>query len=203
MSRRLAVRCLGAMDDPASLLDLLNAQTKADQRSASIDTLAHWLALSRDNDGKLADMLKPRFKGHEPEILITLLHGFSEQAAQQPATYEVLISFLQHPQLAVREAAWWNLVRLAPVGKHIPYDAADAAKRDQAVRTWQKLIPPGKLPPPAPSSPPPPAEKAKISRTDEHDGDLPLIRDGSLQTSGRRRETLSAASERRPLATTG
>jgi hypothetical protein len=54
---------------------------------------------------------------------------------------------LNHRNIAIRELAHWHLVRLAPTGEDIPYDAAAAkAERDKAVAKWKKLIPTGQLP---------------------------------------------------------
>jgi hypothetical protein len=47
----------------------------------------------------------------------------------------------------VRELAHWHLVRLAPIGRDIVFDAsASAAVRDKAAKAWKKLIPSGELP---------------------------------------------------------
>jgi hypothetical protein len=61
----------------------------------------------------------------------------------------VLINYLKHSRLPVRELARWHLMRLAPAGGDIVYDAASpAAQREQAFERWRALIPAGKLPPP-------------------------------------------------------
>ena len=63
---------------------------------------------------------------------------------QEPDTYLVLIHYLDHKNQGVRTLAHWHLVRLAPAGKLIPYDAAaPEADRQAAVRRWQALIPEG------------------------------------------------------------
>jgi len=63
-------------------------------------------------------------------------------------TYEVLIGLLGHSKVAVREVARWHLVRLAPTGKKINFDAAaPEAQRQKAVEEWRALIPAGQLPP--------------------------------------------------------
>jgi hypothetical protein len=48
---------------------------------------------------------------------------------------------LNHPLLPLRELARWHLVRLAPAGKDIPFDAAAAEpERRQAMAAWHKVI---------------------------------------------------------------
>jgi hypothetical protein len=157
LARRIAVRCLGATDDLAGLLDMLN-QENIEQRVVAVETLIQWAALSRDNDYKLVEFARQRMKANEADLFMTLLHGFSEQAATRPETYEYLIEYLKHNQIAIRELAAWNLYRMVPAAQNILYDSNDATKRDRAYQQWLKLIPPGKLPPPAP-----PAPKVKVS----------------------------------------
>ncbi len=146
VARRTAVRCFGAMDDLAGLLDAFN-QDKVDQRLAAIECLTQWIAVSRDNDYKLSEAIRQRMKANEADTFMTLLHGYSAEKASRPETYEYLIERLGHVQLPIRELAAWNLYRLAPAGQAIPWDATDATKRDRAYQQWLKLIPPGKLPP--------------------------------------------------------
>jgi hypothetical protein len=148
LTRRSAVRILGAIDDLPGLLDAL-AQESVDQRFAAAQTLGYWIALSPDNDRKLYDIVKQRLKANEPEIFMTLLHGFSPQMLSQPPTYELLIEYLKHRQIEIRELAAKNLYINVPAGSNIPYDAADPAKREKGYQMWLKLIPPGKLPPAA------------------------------------------------------
>jgi len=87
-----------------------------------------------------------RLSAAQAETVLQLLH--SPFAADQPETYEALIAYLGHSQLAVRELARWHLYRLAPAGRDIKYDAAaDEAERTKAVEAWKKFIPRGELPP--------------------------------------------------------
>jgi len=152
-TRRLGVRCLGAIDDVATLLDLLSQEKEATLRSASIEVLNTWIAASRDNEYKLYDLLRAKYRGFESDAVMALLHGFSVQDLNNPDTYESLIGALDHPQLPVRELANWRLYTIMEVlmpgaHKRIGYDAAaESAVRQQAQRAWRKLIPPGKAPP--------------------------------------------------------
>ncbi len=146
LTRNTAVRCLGAIDDLPGLLDALN-QDKVEQRDAAIETVMQWIGTSRDNDYKFYDLLGQRLKKNEADTFIKLLHGFSQQDASRPETYEWLIENLRHSQLTIRELTRWNLYRMVPAGQTIPYDAADAAKRERGYQQWLKLIPPGKMPP--------------------------------------------------------
>ena len=173
LSRKTAIRCLGAIDDLPSLLDTLGSD-KADQRLAAVETLALWIASTRDNDYKFADAVGQRLGANETEAAMSLLHGIGDPAASRPDIYETLIGFLGHPQLPIRELAAWNLVRLVPLGAAIPFDAADPVKREVGIRQWKALIPKGKMPP---------QPKTKTARVDP---DRPADRDAtiSIRSSG-------------------
>lgn len=173
LTRRTAVRSLGAMDDLSGLVDLLHSD-KPDVRDAAVETLRVWIAHSRDNDYKLHDLVSQRYNPTETELFMNLLHGFSQQAVSQPETYEILIERLRHKQLPIRELAAWNLYRMAPAGKSIPYDANDATVREKAYQSWLKLVPAGKLPPA------PPKTKAAVAtpagaRVDHAPGTWPVV----------------------------
>ena len=146
LTRRTAVRCLGAFDDLAGLLEVLN-QDKADLRHTAIETLYCWIGASRNNDYKLYEKLKERLSETDSIIAMSLLHGVTEQAAANPETYQLLIANLVHPQMTIRELSSWNLYALVPAGSNIVYDAADPVVREAAHKRWQQLIPPGKMPP--------------------------------------------------------
>jgi hypothetical protein len=146
LTRRTAVRCLGAFDDLSGLLEVLN-QDKADLRHTAIETLYCWIGASRNNDYKLYEKFKERLSETDSTIAMSLLHGVTEQAAAVPDTYQLLIANLIHPQMTIRELSRWNLYALVPAGANIVYDAADPVVREAAHKRWQQLIPPGKMPP--------------------------------------------------------
>src|SRR5262249_9129256 len=95
------------------------------------------------------ELLKGRkYTPPQARTFVHLLYGATDQQRREPATYEVLIGLLQHSKLPIREMARWHLVRLAPAGKKIAYDAAAApGKGQQAYEQWRALIPEGQLPP--------------------------------------------------------
>src|SRR5262249_28586380 len=91
---------------------------------------------------------------NQAKIVIQLLFGFDDDQQEQPATYELLIGYLQHGALPIRELARWHLVRLVPEGQKFGYDAGAAEEqRKEAAAKWQALIPEGKLPPNLKSKP--------------------------------------------------
>ena len=84
----------------------------------------------------------------QAETIMQLLHGLGEEDLEQPETYQALIRLLGSDRLAVRGLAHWHLYRLVPAGRKIGYDPLAAPeRRAAALKRWQELIPPGKLPP--------------------------------------------------------
>jgi hypothetical protein len=147
-SRIFAVYGLGAIDEMPALLDVLgNEQTFAEVRRAALEALRHWTARDIENHQKLFAALEKKYSSPTAEIVIHLLHGFSEMQLKQPAVYTSLIGYLQHPDLPVRELAFHHLLALVPAGRAIPYGpAGDPDQRRRAVEEWKKLIPEGSVP---------------------------------------------------------
>jgi hypothetical protein len=148
----LTILCLGAVDELSQLLGLL-ADDRPEVRWASLYTLTQWTGRSADNDLKLFDALqKSGYSAVEAQTVMDLMHNFSEDDASKPETYEVLIDYLRHQKLVVREMAWRTLVGLWPEGRKIPYNAAGPAEmRNAAYEKWKEKIPAGKLPPRGPA----------------------------------------------------
>jgi hypothetical protein len=147
-SRVLAVYCLGATDDLPDLLNQLADEKHADARIAAIAAVRHWIGRRAENDHQLYQALQQKYKSSLAEIIMELLHPFSEKQKHEPETYETLIAYLNHDKLPVRELAYSHLVALVPQGAKIPYDPAGGIdKRDYSYQEWKKLIPQGKLPP--------------------------------------------------------
>jgi uncharacterized protein (TIGR03000 family) len=149
-ARTGAVVILGALDKLPRLLEVLANSKYADERDKSITVLRNWVGRGPGQLEKLYTFLTTDRELSPPQAktAIHLLLGFNEDEMRQPDTYEVLIDLLKHSKLAVRELARWHLVRLAPEGKKIGYDAgAPPEERERAVAQWRALIPAGELPP--------------------------------------------------------
>jgi hypothetical protein len=147
MLRRLVVFALAAMDSVDEVAKLLNESKYAEVRQTAVIALRHWIGAGAGRDEKLYHVLidDVRFTKGEAETLMQLLH--SPFDPEQAETYETLIAYLNHRRQAVRELAHWHLVRLAPVGRKIPFDASAAqAVREKSAAAWEKLVPAGTLP---------------------------------------------------------
>ncbi len=147
--RLVAITGLGAIDALGGVLAALGDEKHADARAHAIVVLRHWLGREPGQIKKLIEAAKEKkVAAANARTLLQLLLGFDAHAQHEPQTYELLIDLLGHSQLPFRELAHWHLVRLAPAGRNIAYDAAaPAARRQQAIDSWRGLIPPGQLPP--------------------------------------------------------
>jgi hypothetical protein len=147
-SRVFAVYGLGAVDDVSALGDVLGDEKQfAEARRAAIVALQHWQGREAENDRKLFEVLKKKYSPSTAEIVLRLLHRFSEQQLKQPAVYASLIGYLQHVNLPVRQLAYEHLLALVPKGEAISYDpVAKLDDRQRAVEEWKKLVPEGTVP---------------------------------------------------------
>jgi hypothetical protein len=155
--RKAAVVALGALDDLPGLMRVFNNKDHADARDTAIVVVRHWLGREPGQWGRLYNYLT-NVESNTPtqaKNLIYLFNGLEAEKRQQPETYQLLIEALNHKKMRTRELARWHLVRLAPDGKSIAYDAASGeAQRLEAIAAWRRLIPEGELPPPPKKSPP-------------------------------------------------
>lgn len=149
LERRVAVTALGAVDDLPHLLDALEDAKHKDVREQAVLVLRSWMGRSSGQlKGLRIAMLKHKYSLPQMKTTMHLLFGFDEQERQRPVVFELLIQSLDHKSVSVRELAHWHLVRLAPAGRDIAYDAgAPEAERQAALERWRQLIPPGELPP--------------------------------------------------------
>lgn len=156
MRRRLVVLSMAALDDLSGVLEALDQAKVADLRRTANEALRNWIAASRDNDYKLFDLLKEKYKNKEAEIIMEMLHPFSPAELNRPERYELLIDYLVNPNMIIRELGSFHLYNLVPAGKSIGYAAdADSRVRAAAEAQWRLLIPPGQLPPRGPAVPMP------------------------------------------------
>jgi hypothetical protein len=149
MDRLVGVTALGALDALPQLLVAINDPKHADVRRQSILVLRQWLGRAPGQIKKFQNVLiaEKKLSAAKVKSAVSLLVGFDESERAQGTTYDFLIDCLAHKSVAVRELAHWHLVRLAPAGKDIPFNAAaPAEEREQTVDRWRALIPPGQVP---------------------------------------------------------
>lgn len=150
--RKFAAIVFGATDDLAGLSKVLSEARHADLWDYGVLALRHWIGRKPGQDQELYKGLVEvrKLSPVQAETVLQFLHGFPEADLERPDTYEMLIQYLNDKALAVRGLAHWHLVRLVPAGRKIEYSpVAPPEERARAVKEWQKLIPPGKMPPKA------------------------------------------------------
>jgi hypothetical protein len=148
--RRLAIIVLGAIDDIKRLGQAMREAKHRDVWENGVLVLRHWIGRGPGQDQILYKALlnSGRFTPVEAETVMQLLHSFGEDDLARPETYETLIDYLDHKNLAIRGLAAWHLCRLVPAGQKIDYNPLDPPdKRAAAIQEWKKLLPAGQLPP--------------------------------------------------------
>jgi hypothetical protein len=150
VDRLAGVTLAGAVDDLPRVFGVLMTSKDPATRDHAIVVLRNWLGRQPGQTKKLYTSLLESKKVTEVQArnLLHLLFGFSMAERADPDTYSVLLAYMDHKNQGVRALAHWHLVRLAPAGKDIAFDAAapEDARR-AALQRWQALIPEGKLPP--------------------------------------------------------
>jgi hypothetical protein len=150
IEQRLALVTLGAHDELVRLgQTLINAKT-IEEWDFGITVLRHWLGRAPGQDQKFyQNLIAARgYTESQAKTIMQLLFGFAPAQLQMPETYEVLIDYLGHEKPAIRNLAAWHLIRLVPEGKNIPFKPDGTVAEAQKTQSeWQKLIPPGELPP--------------------------------------------------------
>ncbi len=145
--RMLVVYANQALDEVDKVAEALSTSKHKEMREAAVIALRHWIGAGESRDEKLYNILHSElgYTKSEAATVLQLLHSpFNREQAE---TYETLIAYLKHRKQSIRELAHWHLVRLAPIGRDIEFDAAaPSAEREKAASKWRALIPPGTLP---------------------------------------------------------
>jgi hypothetical protein len=149
-SRVLALRGLGAMGNYAGLVDCLADAKHPEVRNVAIEELRHLLGLSAKNDDKLRKALKQKnYSDGQSQTILQLLHGVSLQDWSNASLRAIVVDYLMHEKLAIRQLAYMLLLALEPEGRKIPFDpVGDNESRERGYETWKKLILAAKPKPP-------------------------------------------------------
>ncbi len=141
--RREAVRCAAAMDDLGRVIDAL-IDKDLEVRLVAVESLRHWIGAGRGNVYKLFAALQPNYSEDEAEIILTLLHRWSPSQDADPQIRSLLVSYLTHRKVAIRELAHDYLLGLPDMlqpGLKIGYNAlAPEDQLRQRALEWQKLV---------------------------------------------------------------
>jgi hypothetical protein len=163
-SRKLAIYCLGAIDDISELIDVLGDEDPDHwvDRGAAIFTLQRFISRGVREGKMLYDqktstgvLLDKKYKQREAETIYDLLHDFSPENWNKVETYQALARSLQHKRVAIAELAYYHLVRLAR-GVMLPKGfnpAAPIEDRERYAAQIEAMIEKKQLPPPPPERP--------------------------------------------------
>jgi hypothetical protein len=140
--RVLAVRFLGAIGDPAKLLDCLADERHVDVRVMAIEELRHLLAQNPQNDEKIYTVLKQKnYSDTQAQTLLQLVHGFPQEQWTVPTMRATVVEYLNSDKLAIRQIAHSLLLTVAPEGQRIRYDAAGSPdQRERGYREWLRTV---------------------------------------------------------------
>lgn len=161
----LGILSLAAIDAVPTLLDILADEDPqhGQDRNVAIYALRRWISRSAAHGKRLFDpktatgvLIDKKYSRGESQIVLELLHPFSEAKRRQVETFETLIGYLKLDKIAVRELAYWHLIRLSYPARTPAFNPAQPADQRDAVATeFLKLVKEGKLPPPLPMTPAP------------------------------------------------
>jgi len=100
-----------AADELKTLIDALVDEMKGYARLAAVTALASWIAQAPGNTALLDTVLAGKLgNDKDPEIILRLLRGPYSPAKPDPKELDRLVDLLNHPSLAIRELALWNLL---------------------------------------------------------------------------------------------
>jgi hypothetical protein len=142
-----AIFGLAAINDIERVMQALDDADQTEARHAAVTALRHWIGNDAGRDRLLYQFLieRLRYSKAQAATVLQLLHD--AYAPDDPATYETLIDYLNHPRLSIRELAWRYLLHLVPEDIVVSYDpAASPAERAKACAAWKEAIPSGSLP---------------------------------------------------------
>jgi hypothetical protein len=148
--RRLAVFVMGALDDLPLLGKTMRDVKHPDVWENGILALRHWIGRGPGQDQILYQALidYAKYTPVQAATALQFLHSPGEDLLSRPEFYQTLLGYLGHEKLLIRGLAYWHLSRLVPAGRDLGYDPlAPKEAREAAIQKWQKLLPPGQLPP--------------------------------------------------------
>ncbi len=173
-SRRLAVYCLGALDDAGKLIEVLGDENPDHliDRDAAIWALQRWMGRGVGQGKRLYDpktssgmLINMKFRKSEAETIVELLYPIISENWSKPETFEALSRCLAHWRVAIAQLGIYHLMQLARTAKLPPgfNAAAPLEDRERYAKQIDEMIAKKLLPPPpaapAPAEAPPKGEK--------------------------------------------
>jgi hypothetical protein len=158
-ARKLAIYCLGAIDDLSKLIEVLGDENPEHfiDRDAATHTLRRWVSggsgqykrlyNAKTGSGALIGM---KFRKGEAETIVELLFNISPENWSKTETFEALSRCLAHRRTAIAQLGYFHLVQLARNAKLPPgfNAAAPQDDRERYAKQIDDMIAKNQLPPP-------------------------------------------------------
>jgi hypothetical protein len=136
---QLATDCLGLIGVCGPLLDILHRSLHPEARNAAISGLRLWLPQNAENKELLKLELAKRFPPDDADAIYRLLWGFDVDDARDKNTSMQLIDWMDNPELAIRELAFYHVHRLT--NKDFDYRPGYTAfKNKNPLERWRKHV---------------------------------------------------------------
>jgi hypothetical protein len=134
----LATQTLALTGGYPGLVDALSAPHEESRLSAILG-LQSWLPLEPENAERLQAELQDRFRAEDAQALYRLLWGYTEEDARNPVVSEDLVNWMGHSEIAVRELAFYHVLRLT--GRRYDFRPNDPApQRAVAIDRWRTYL---------------------------------------------------------------
>ncbi|MCE2796365.1 MAG: hypothetical protein LW816_13655 [Planctomyces sp.] len=135
----LAVEVLVLTRSAESLLNLFFEDLDETVQRRVIDGLQAIMSSSTAAQRQIQDSLATRLPMAEAVNIQKLLNGVSAAAAAEPETAQQLLAYLGDERLGVRTLAIYRLEQITGDRQNF-YPAADASRRRDSIRRWQKWL---------------------------------------------------------------
>ena len=131
----LAVKTMVTTEMYDKLVQVLAEAEFLEARNAALAGLRRWLPAAPENRETLRAALQQRFPPDQVDTLYRLLWGYNEDDARNPATSRLLVDWLGHENLVIRQLAFDHVYRLT--GQRYDYRPINPAnQRKVAVDRW-------------------------------------------------------------------
>ncbi|WP_437205720.1 hypothetical protein [Planctomicrobium sp. SH664] len=134
----LAVQTMSLIDQYQELVPALAAE-HGETRIAAIQGLRAWLLVDPNNGSLLKEELGKSFRAEAADSLLRLLWGFDTQDGRNQAVSAQLVDWLKSDEIAIREAAFFQLVQLT-ARRYDYLPMAPVMERKAAISRWEEHL---------------------------------------------------------------
>jgi hypothetical protein len=133
----LAVKCLAVTELPSELVQALAKAEFEESRQAAITGLRQWLPRAKQNAGILQSELQKAFSPDQVDPIYRLLWGYGDDDARNEAKSRILVNWLSHDNVVIRQLAFQHIFRLTN-GQRYDYRPLNPEnQRKVALERWE------------------------------------------------------------------